>query len=182
MVSSVGSLIDRKNQSVVIDAISEIEADKRPYYIIIGSGPNRDMLEQRVINRGIEEYIHFTGHVPEHEDVLSKLKAADVMALPSTDEAFGIAYIEAMACGCPVIGCNNEGPSEFVEDNQTGFLVTPNNPNAVAEKLVYFSQNKDELAKMGENACRYARENFTWTQYAVKVETILNSALDNYFE
>ncbi|TKX48932.1 glycosyltransferase family 4 protein [Halorubrum sp. ASP121] len=179
VVSSVGTLIDRKNHSVVIDAISEIESDKRPYYLIIGSGPNRNLLEQRIKSKGIEDFVHFTGYVPRHKHVLSKLKAADVMALPSTEEAFGIAYIEAMACGCPVIGCEGEGPSEFVDHGETGYLVSPNDPEAIEKILVDLLENQTKVRRMGKNASEYVRNNLTWAENARKNERIYRSAVES---
>ena len=178
VVSSVGTLIDRKNHSVVIDAISEIDTDKRPYYLVIGSGPNRDLLEQRVKSRGLEKFVHFTGYVPEHEGVLSKLKATDIMILPSTDEAFGIAYIEAMACKSPVIGCEGEGPSEFVDHGETGFLVPPNDPEAITDILTDLLDDPSRIRQMGKAASEYVRNNLTWAENARKNEEIYQSAIE----
>ncbi|QCC43999.1 glycosyltransferase [Halobacterium salinarum] len=178
VVASVGNLIKRKNHSVVIDAISAIEDDERPYYLIIGSGPNRDSLEQQVKSKGLEGYVHLTGYVPDHEDVLSKLKAADVMALPSTEEAFGIAYIEAMACGCPVIGCEGEGPSEFVENGETGYLIPPNNPQAITDLLTDLLDSPSKVQKIGKNASEYVRNNLTWAENARKNEEIYQLAIE----
>ena len=177
-VSSIGNLIDRKNHIDVIDALSAIKKEERPYYLIIGSGPNRDHLEQQIKNRGLEEYIHFTGYVHNHTDVIAKLKATDVMALPSTDEAFGIAYIEAMACGCPVIGCEGEGPSEFVESGKTGYLVPQNDPEAIRNILTTLLDEPSKIRDIGKNASRYVRNNLTWAENARKCEEIYQSAIE----
>jgi len=180
VISSLGYLIERKNHSDVISAITEIEPEERPYYLIIGNGPNREALEHQVKNNGLSEYVHFTGFVPEHLDVLSKLKSTDIMALPSTDEAFGIAYIEAMACGSPVIGCDGEGPSDFVKDGETGYLVPANDPSAIADLLQELSEDKDKLDRMGAAAREYVLENLTWEENARRNEEIYQRAIEQF--
>jgi len=177
VVSSLGYLIERKNHSDVLAAITEIEPSKRPYYLIIGEGPNRETLEHQVENSGLSEYVHFTGYVDKHTDVLAKLKATDIMALPSTREDFGIAYIEAMACGSPVIGCKGEGPSDFVKDGETGYLVPPNDPTAIAEILQELSEDKNKRDQMGDAAREYVLENLTWEENARRNEEIYQRAI-----
>jgi len=180
VVSSIGYLIERKNHSDVLAAMIEIEPDQRPYYLIIGKGPNRESLEHQVENNGLSEYVHFTGYVDKHTDVLAKLKATDIMALPSTEEAFGIAYIEAMACGLVVIGCEGEGPSDFVTDGETGYLVPPNDPAAIANILQQLSEDKNKREQVGKAAREYVLENLTWEANARQNEEIYRRAIKNF--
>jgi len=180
VVSSLSYLIERKSHSDVLDAIAEIELDQRPYYLIIGKGPKRDALEHQVENSGLSEYVHFTGYVDKHTDVLAKLKATDIMALPSTEEAFGIAYIEAMACGSVVIGCEGEGPSDFVTDGETGYLVPPNDPAAIADILQQLSEDKNKREQVSEAAREYVLEHLTWEANARKNEEIYRRAIENF--
>ncbi|CAM2884782.1 hypothetical protein HASA104033_06475 [Halobacterium salinarum] len=100
------------------------------------------------------------------------------MALPSTEEAFGIAYIEAMACGCPVIGCEGEGPSEFVENGETGYLIPPNNPQAITDLLTDLLDSPSKVQKIGKNASEYVRNNLTWAENARKNEEIYQLAIE----
>jgi len=102
------------------------------------------------------------------------------MALPSTDEAFGIAYIEAMACGSPVIGCDGEGPSDFVKDGETGYLVPANDPSAIADLLQELSEDKDKLDRMGAAAREYVLENLTWEENARRNEEIYQRAIEQF--
>jgi glycosyltransferase involved in cell wall biosynthesis len=175
-IASLGELIPRKNHEIVIRAIASMEPDSRPYYTIIGDGPNRDRLERLVAKKKIKPLVHFTGQVPEHQRVFSLLKAVDMMVLPSIDEAFGIAYIEAMSCGCPVIGCEGEGPSEFVEDGKTGFLIPENDPAEIARILAEISENRELIETMGTAARDYVRENLTWEENAKQMEEIFIQA------
>lgn len=180
VISSLGYLIERKNHSDVISAISEIEPDERPYYLIIGKGPNREAVERQIKNNGLSEYVHFTGFVPEHLDVLSNLKSTDIMVLPSTDEAFGIAYIEAMACGSPVIGCEGEGPSDFIKDGETGYLVPPDDPTTIADILQELSEDQNKLDQMGDAAREYVLENLTWEENARRNKEIYEQAIEQF--
>lgn len=93
-------------------------------------------------------------------------------------EAFGIAYIEAMACKSPVIGCEGEGPSEFVDHRETGFLVPPNDPEAITDILTDLLDDPSRIRQMGKAASEYVRNNLTWAENARKNEKIYQSAIE----
>jgi glycosyltransferase involved in cell wall biosynthesis len=175
VVTSVGSLQPTKGQGDVFEALQNLPPESRPNYLLIGDGPEREELEQKAA--ALNSPVHFTGSVP-HDDVFSYLKSTDIMALPSTEEAFGIAYIEAMACGCPVIGCEGEGPSEFVDHGETGYLVSPNDPEAIEKILVDLLENQTKVRRMGKNASEYVRNNLTWEENARKNERVYRSAIE----
>jgi len=174
VVTSVGSILPEKGQWVVVNAIKQLPESMQPNYLVIGDGPERERLEEAAAE--IESSVHFTGTVPNRE-VFSYLKASDVMALPSTEEAFGVAYVEAMACNCTVIGCQGEGPSEFVTDGETGYLVPHDDPDAVATRLRDLIANPTQLGQMGAAASTYVKENLTRAENAKKTEEILKAAL-----
>jgi glycosyltransferase involved in cell wall biosynthesis len=176
VLTSLGSLDRKKGQLDVLKAIERLPRHLQPNYLLIGDGSHREKLEQEA--KKVDSPIHFTGTVP-HETVLSYLMSTDIMALPSTQEAFGVAYIEAMACGSPVIGCQGEGPSDFVRDGETGYLVPPNDPNAIAEKIRYLSENRLKLKRMGDAARDYVRENLTWEENARQIERIYQHSIEN---
>jgi len=177
VVTSVGSLQSTKGQSDVFEALQNLPAESQPNYFLIGDGPQREELEQKATK--LDSPVHFTGNVP-HEEVFSYLKSSDIMALPSTEEAFGIAYIEAMACGCPVIGCEGEGPSEFVEHAETGYLVPPNDSKAITDILNNLLKHPMKVNQIGENASKYVRNNLTWAENARRNEDLYQSAISNY--
>lgn len=174
VLTSVGSLQSTKGQIDVIKALQELPKDSRPNYLLIGDGPQREELEKK--SKYLNSPVHFTGAIP-HKDVFSYLKSTDIMALPSTKEAFGIAYIEAMACESPVIGCQGEGPSEFVESGKTGFLVPPNDPKAIKDALPRLLNNPSRVQQMGKAASDYVQSNLTWANNASKNEEVYQSAI-----
>jgi glycosyltransferase involved in cell wall biosynthesis len=118
----VGRLIGHKRADLVIDAVSEIpDATLR----IVGSGPERESLEQRAIDKECASRVIFAGDVAEHEDVIALMKAARVVALPSEREGFGIAVAEALACGTPVVTSNHPDNEarHLVDDGVDGSVI-----------------------------------------------------------
>lgn len=112
VILTVGRLDDRKGykgHDRIIPIIARLKARGHPArYLIAGEGPDRPRLERMVSEAGIEELVTFLGFVPD-EDLPDLYRAADVFALPSTGEGFGIVFIEAMACGTPAIGLDVGG-------------------------------------------------------------------------
>ena len=92
--------------------------------------------------------------------------------LPSVAEAFGLALIEAMACGLPVIACNAHGPAEIVRDGESGWLVAPDDEQALATALSHAATDADERRRRGGQAATDARERFGWQAIAVQIAAL----------
>jgi glycosyltransferase involved in cell wall biosynthesis len=120
-VVTVGRLIGHKNVDLLIRATA-ILAVERPNLrvLVIGDGPERGALEQLAQELGVSRNVRFTGYVERDQDKLRLMKTARVCALPSTREGFGIAALEAMACGLPVVVVDHP-------DNAAKDLITPDN-------------------------------------------------------
>nr|MDQ3381352.1 glycosyltransferase family 4 protein [Actinomycetota bacterium] len=101
-----------------------------------------------------------------HEQLPRALNSADLLVLPSVAEAFGLALIEAMACGLPVIACAAHGPAEIVRDGQSGWLVPPDDEGALAAALFEGASNPHERQRRGHQAATDARRNYGWTTIA----------------
>lgn len=97
--------------------------------LLVGDGPMRDELERRVAELDLGASIRFLGY---REDVRAVLWAADVAVVPSRDEGLGLAAIEAMACGLPVVATRVGGLPELVRDGENGLLVEPEDPDALS--------------------------------------------------
>jgi glycosyltransferase involved in cell wall biosynthesis len=104
-----------------------------------------------------------------HEQLPQALNAADVLVLPSVAEAFGLALIEAMACGLPVIACNAHGPAEIVRDGTSGWLVPPDDEQALADALLDAAGDRAERERRGHRAGIDARERYGWTAIATQI-------------
>ena len=92
-----------------------------------------------------------------HDDLPDGLNAADLLVLPSVREQFGAVLVEAMACGLPVIAVNAYGPAEIVDDGETGWLVPPDDEEALADALVAAVNDDAERRRRGEAAYETAR-------------------------
>nr|WP_247001696.1 glycosyltransferase [Halosolutus gelatinilyticus] len=171
----MGNLIETKGHRYVLDAISTLDVDVD--YLIVGDGPLREELEAHAIELGVRDAVTFTGSVP-NEDVFGYLKSADVFVLPSYEEAFGVAYLEAMACGLPVIGCEGEGPSDYITDRRTGFLVPPRDQDALSDVLRNLRRDTELRRRVGDRARRTAFNAFSWKRNAISIERIFREVIE----
>jgi len=122
LVLTVGYLIERKGLRELVAAVGWLRRDgRRVNLAIVGDGPLHGALAAQAEADGVADAVHFLGRVP-HERVLALMARADVFALPSSDEAFGLVYTEAMAQDTPVIAGKGEGPEDFIEDGVSGYL------------------------------------------------------------
>lgn len=157
---SVGRLHKVKGYINLIKAIELLnQKDPNITLVIIGDGGERSNLEQQIKKTGLKEKILLLG---QKEDVSKYLNAGDIFVLSSKWEGFGIAIVEAMACGILVIATKVGGVPELVEDGKTGFLVEPGNARALAQKIQYVLNLPEEhRKKIGENARKLVEEKFS---------------------
>jgi glycosyltransferase involved in cell wall biosynthesis len=112
-----------------------------------------------------------------HEQLPQALNAADVLVLPSVAEAFGLALVEAMACGLPVIACASHGPAEIVRDGESGWLVPPDDEPALEKALVEAALRPDERRRRGQHAAVDARRRYGWSAIAAQVASVYENAV-----
>jgi phosphatidylinositol alpha-1,6-mannosyltransferase len=134
VILSVGRLDKReayKGQDRVIDALRNLDA----VYLIAGDGDDLPRLQAHAAIAGVTDRVRFLGRVAE-SDLPDLYRAADVFALPSTGEGFGIVYLEAMACGTPAVGLAAGGAPDALGDGDLGMVVSEADfPAALAELL-----------------------------------------------
>ena len=99
-------------------------------YVIAGDGDDRPRLHNKASRLGISERVVFAGYIPEHEKA-DHFRLADAFVMPGRGEGFGIVYLEAMACGIPVVASKADASREAVLDGQLGLLVNPDNPQEI---------------------------------------------------
>lgn len=128
LLVSVGELNKNKNHEVIIKAMSQIN-NENIHYAIAGVGPLHDYLLDLAKSLNLENRVHLLGY---RTDVAEIYKSGDVCCFPSIREGLGLAAIEAMACGLPVVAAKNRGTFEFVEHNKNGFLVDYQDVNMYA--------------------------------------------------
>jgi glycosyltransferase involved in cell wall biosynthesis len=149
---TVGALAQRKGQEYAIEALKLVDAsgvDAR--LVLVGSGKDEAMLRGVAGESGVGERITFAG---EHPDPRPFLGSADVFLLPSRQEGFSNAILEAMACGLPVIATDVGGNAEAIVNHRGGLIVEPQNPEALASAINQMAGNRAALQTMG----RFNRE------------------------
>jgi glycosyltransferase involved in cell wall biosynthesis len=111
-----------------------------------------------------------------HDELSSLLAASDVVVLPSVREQFGLVLVEGMACGLPAIAVDAWGPGEVVEHGETGWLVPPDDPGALANALVHAVNCPAERHRRGAQAAVVARERYSWPALAEDVAAVYDAA------
>jgi len=160
---TVGHLIARKRHADVIEALALL-APGHPAlrYEIVGNGPERAALEALATARNVRDRVDFTGQLPP-EQAHRHAARAELFVLPSVDEAFGVAYIEAMAAGVPAIGCEHEdGPDEIAATGRGLVQVPPRDPRALANAIERLLRDGDARTQLGHDARATVERAFTW--------------------
>lgn len=128
---------------------------------IVGSGPKLKELEELAKNEGVSDITTFVGRV-EHEQVPSELSKLDIYVALSRSESFGVAIIEAGATGKPVVVSDVGGLPEVVLDNQTGFIVPTEDPQAAAIKIEELVLNEELRLKIGKKGQLHVQNTYDW--------------------
>jgi glycosyltransferase involved in cell wall biosynthesis len=145
-------------------------------YIIGGDGPLRPHLTNLAKALGVEKHIIFTGRIPS-DQLPSYYAASDVVVVPSLQEGWGLVVTEAMATGKPVIGTKVGGIPDQIIDGYNGFLVPPRDPEAIAQKILYISENPEKTKEMGKKARQLAEEKFNIEIRVKKIVTLYKELL-----
>lgn len=152
---SVGEVNRNKNHEVIIRALAE-RKDPAIFYGICGRGNRREYLEKLARKLGVEKQVKFFGF---RKDIPQMLQAADCFVFPSKREGLGIAAVEAMAAGLPLITSDCRGTREYMEDGVTGYVCGSNTAAAYA-KLIRRMKESPERRREMSDACRSAAESF----------------------
>ena len=162
-VATVGHVVPRKRHEDVLRALADPRlADVG--WAVIGDGPERPRLERLAAELGVAERTEWLGMLT-HDDALRELARCHVMALPSEDEAFGVAYVEALACGVPAVGSAGEGgPEEIAATGEGLQLVPARDPAALADLLSELFSDPARRTRLSATARRTAAEHFSWEE------------------
>jgi glycosyltransferase involved in cell wall biosynthesis len=179
---TVGHLVARKRHADVIEALAILAPTHRQLrYAIVGDGPERAALEALASARGVADRIDFSGQLPPAA-ARARAAAAELFVLPSVDEAFGVAYVEAMAAGVPAIGCEGEdGPSEIVAAGPGLVQVAPRDPRALATALDHLLADDEARTALGRQARSTVEGAFTWEICGQQTVTAYERALASRF-
>ena len=173
VIGTVAVLEERKGHRFLLEAAALLKAQgRRVTYRIAGEGSQREALQTMVRELGLQEEVVFLGFV---SDIPQFLSSVDIFVLPSVYEGLGIAILEAMAAGKPVVASRTGGIPELVTDQVTGLLVPPKDPPALARAIAQLLSQKGLLQLMGDKGRAEVLDHFTMEQMAKKNE-------DHYYE
>lgn len=161
VILTVGRLVSVKNHQAVLQALPEIaQAVPSTAYLIVGSGPLESTLRDEARRLGLAEHVVFHPAVPP-ANLPAYYNLADLFVLPSM-EGFGIAAIEASACGVPVVGLRAGGLLDAVQDGVTGVLVDPGELASLSRVLIDLLEDRERARQLGCAGRQWAEEKFPW--------------------
>jgi glycosyltransferase involved in cell wall biosynthesis len=162
---TVGHLVARKRHADVLRALAVL-GSRHPTlrYAIVGDGPERVALEGLAQRLGVRARVDFRGQLPP-EEAVACARCATLFVMPSTEEAFGVAYIEAMAAGVPAIGCRGEpGPEEIAAAGDGFLLVPPGDIERLTQRIDELLSDPHRLREAGQRARASVAASFTWVR------------------
>jgi len=182
---TVSRLDPRKGHDTIIEALPAL-LDSYPSltYVVAGDGQQRADLEALAAIIGVDDAVEFLGYVPD-ADLPSLYNAADVFAMPNrregtSVEGFGIVFLEANATGTPVVGGRHGGVTDAIEDGETGFLVDPEDPQAVADAIDRLLADDDLRQSLGMAGRERVLDSYTWDDAGPQLRSILISGLEQH--
>jgi hypothetical protein len=187
VVLQLGRMVARKGVDNVIASVARLRErfGIRARLLIVGSdaagntvseSPELRRLTALCNELDIAQQVVFAGRQPR-ERLRYYYSAADAFVTTPWYEPFGITPVEAMACGAPVIGAEVGGIKDTVVDGVTGYLVPPNDPDAVAQRLALLHNAPEHAHRMGKNGMLRANRHYTWQSVANRVAAVYESAL-----
>jgi teichuronic acid biosynthesis glycosyltransferase TuaC len=160
LLVTVGHLVARKRHADVIRALTRLPSEVR--YLVIGDGPERGALAGLARALGVADRVELAGQLAP-ETALHRARQAWLFVMPSTEEAFGVAYIEAMAAGVPAIGARGEpGPAEIAACGDGIELVAPGDPEALAGTIEALLSASGRLRELSDAARQTVIAHFSW--------------------
>jgi teichuronic acid biosynthesis glycosyltransferase TuaC len=176
---TVGDLVARKRHADVISALASL-GERRPdlRYVIVGDGPERERLRSQAAALGVADRVELRGALP-HDQAVAAAQAATLFVLPSVAEAFGVAYVEAMAGAVPAVGSRGEdGPEEIAAAGGGIVLVSPRDPAALAAVLESLLSDPARLDALGREARATVQREFSWKRCGEQTLDAYAEALD----
>lgn len=166
---SIGNLIKRKRFDLTLSAFADAFGGKTAVKLtVVGDGVLREELHKKAKNLGIENQVFFTGRL-NRNDVVKELQKSHVFVLPSDYETFGVVYIEAMACGLPIIATKNGGGEDIVK-KEFGELVDTNSVEQLKEAMWFIYTNYEKYNH--KEIAEYCQSEYGDTSIAHKLITV----------
>ncbi len=182
VIVSVGRLVHRKGQDYLIEAMSAIVREiPQAHLVLVGEGPYREHLVKLVQKYSLDDYVTFIGRI-QYAELPKYICLGDVFAMPSRSrfrglevEGLGIVYLEASACGLPVIAGASGGAPDAVIEGVTGVVVDGEDSAAIAVAAINLLNDPERAAKMGQAGRDWIVAKWRWQIWAEKFEKLINN-------
>jgi len=187
LLLSLSRLVLRKGHDTVIRALNILRDELPGLQLIIGgAGEAKNRLESLVAEFGLSSRIRLVGHInPDDPRKLTLFQAADIFILPNRpnkegeSEGFGIVYLEAGACGIPVVAGDDGGVIEAVRDGESGIVVDGRSVDETVAAIRRLAGDAVLRARLGSGGRAFVEQHFKWPDLAAGFETFLDQLLDN---
>lgn len=183
LVGLVGRIDDTKGQNILIEAASKIVRKfPKTYFIIVGEdfqgGIYINKLKNLSNKLNICDHIFFPGY---RDDVKILMDAFDLFVLPSSAEGLPVVILEAMAAATPVIATSVGGNNEIVLDGETGTIIPPKDPEALARAIIYHLENPEISRRMGKKGYERVKKHFSRKKMVEETFKVYKDVLDSNY-
>jgi len=180
VIVSVGRLVHRKGQDFLIESMPQIlKQVPDAHLLLVGQGPYREHLKKLVRKHSIENNVSFIGRI-QYKDLPGYICVGDIFAMPSRSrfaglevEGLGIVYLEASACGLPVIAGESGGAPDAVIEGVTGFVVDGTNTEQIAKRAIQLLLDEKLRISMGSAGRAWIEKEWRWQIWASKFSDLL---------
>ena len=173
VVLTISRLVPKNGVATLIDAVA-----KTPHHhaIIIGDGSLRSELEARATTAGARDRVHFVGF--QEQNQLSRFAAAsDIFSRPAVSEGQGIAFLEAMCMGLPIIATRVGGIPSVIIDGENGILIEPNDAAALAQTLLALTPGNERCEQLASHGREHVKK-YSWDVLVPRIEQWLQTCLE----
>jgi glycosyltransferase involved in cell wall biosynthesis len=172
----VGRLNHQKGVHNLLDALPPIITQFPEVKLrIAGDGTARNDLEKKVVELGLEKHVRFLGAV-SHDRIHFFYRKADILIFPSLNaEGFGLVLVEALGCECAVIATDLPAVQHLIKDGETGLIVSQNNKDEIAQRVMHLLSNPGKLKKLGKSGREFVLKRYDWGIIAKKYSELLQS-------
>ena len=180
VIISVGRLVHRKGQDRLVEALPKVlERFPEATLVFVGEGPHRKVLDELVAKNNLQNNVLFIGRI-RYEDLPKYISMGDIFAMPSRSRLFGleveglgIVYLEASACGLPVIGGASGGAPDAVIDGKSGFVVDGNDLDQISNRCIQLLESAELRLSMGRFGREWVEENWRWEIWSKRFNELL---------
>jgi phosphatidylinositol alpha-1,6-mannosyltransferase len=181
VIVSVGRLVHRKGQDTLVESLPLILSEfPEAHLLFVGVGPHLEYIHKRAIQLGVLDHISFVGRV-QYQELPKFISVGEIFAMPSRSrlaglevEGLGIVYLEASACGLPVVGGLSGGAPDALIEGETGFAVDGLDSSAVAEAIKVLLRDPIRAKQMGARGRRWIIDEWEWHHWSKRFNELFD--------